>query len=160
MPWHFCPGLRTISHSSIQQRYWAPTLFQKHLWLSPVHLTWRSSIFHSILSHSEVAFWLTLQWKAGRLDYHDLFQSKGIAQDYPTAPSFSRMQGRGAGECSWGFCVLRQGFLALLFLTTQVLPTVHSETGDKSESRKHWFHHCHVVEIIKLHNQSAESQIL
>lgn len=70
------------------------------------------------------------------------------------------MQGTGAGERSCGCCILRQGFLALLFLTTHALPTVHSEAGDKSEFRKHWFHHCHVVEIIKLHNQRAESQIL
>lgn len=133
---------------------------QKRLWLSPVHLTRRSSIFHSILSHSEVAFWLILQWKAGRLDYHNLFQSKWIAQDYSTRSLFSWRQGTGAGECLVPVVCSDSDFLLSCFLTTQVLPTVHSETGDKSESRKHWFHHCHVVEIIKLHNQSAESQIL
>ena len=88
------------------------------------------------------------------------FLSKLIRQDYSTWSSFSQTQGTGVGECSCGCRVLRQGSLALLFLTTDVLPTVHSETGDKFQSRKHWFHHCHVVEIIKLRNQSAESQIL
>lgn len=73
---------------------------------------------------------------------------------------FPRHRGYERGECSCGRCVLRQGSLAPLVLTTEVLHTVHSEAGDKFQSRKHWFHHCHVVEIVKRHNQSAESQIL
>lgn len=50
--------------------------------------------------------------------------------------------------------------LSLPCFYTEVIPTVHSETGDKFQSRKHWFHHYCVVEIIKLHTQSAKSQIL
>lgn len=67
---------------------------------------------------------------------------------------------RGTEKESSGCHVCTQGFLGLLVLTIELPPVVQPEYLYKSESPEHRFRHCNVVEITKLHNQSAESHIL